>query len=169
MNQFVKVRVAKAQISQVLADLQHFLGGDHQLKLDMLEGETPFLDVIRMLLNENEDDEGIVAVLDTQIDERGLRMERAKSRIDKRKAAIMSLMDCAQETSVKLPEATLSLRTLKPRPKVADINELPDDYVRKIVTLSPDIAAINAAIEGGATIPGVVMSNGGTSLSVRRK
>ena len=169
MNRFAKVRVAKAQISQVLADLQHFLGEDHQLKLDMLEGETPFLDVIRMLLNENEDDEGIVAALDAQIDERGLRMERAKARIDKRKAAIMSLMDCAQETSVKLPEATLSLRTLKPRPKVADINELPDDYVIEQIVRKPNLEAINEAIQDGAEIPGVVMSNGGSSLSVRRK
>lgn len=169
MNAHLKIRIAKAQISGVLDDLQHFLGDDHQLKLDMLEGETPFLDVIRMLLNENEDDDGIIAALDTQIDERGLRIERAKARIEKRKGAIISLMDCARETSVKLPEATLSLRTLKPRPKVSDINELPDEYATEQVVRKADMEAISAAIEKGEAIPGVVMSNGGASLTVRRK
>lgn len=169
MNIHHKLRVTKAQISGVLDGLQHFLGDDHQLKLDMLEGETALLDVISLLLAENEDDEGIISALDTQIDERGLRIERAKARIDKRKTAIISLMDCAAETSLKLPEATLSLRTLKPRPKVSDAEQLLDDFVIETIVRKPDTEAIAAAIEGGATIPGVTMTNGGSSLTVRRK
>jgi hypothetical protein len=89
----------------------------------MLEGELDdnemlLFEVVSALLNENEDDEGNIAALDEQVDARALRIERAKGRIEARKKAIMSLMDSAGETTLKLPEATLSLRTLKARPKV---------------------------------------------------
>jgi hypothetical protein len=66
-----------------------------------------------------------------------------------------------------LPEATVSVRTLGPRPKVVDEDALPDTlckFVRK-----PDMKAIEDALERGESIPGVVMTNGGASLTVRRK
>ena len=50
-----------------------------------------------------------------------------------------------------------------------EIAELPAEFVRTITTLKADMEAIKEAIEHGATIPGVVMTNGGTSLTVRRK
>lgn len=168
----VALRVAKVDIQRVLASLElapGFDGEDHKLKLDMLEGETELLEVVRRLLNENEDDEGVIAALDAQVDSRAIRIERAKARIEARKRAIGSLMDCAQETSLKLPEAALSLCTLKPRPKVNDVDALPDEYVRIETVRKPDSEAIREAFERGETIPGVVVTNGGSSLTVRRK
>lgn len=167
----VKLKVAKVDIRRVIASLELCPGfdDDHQLKADMLEGETELLDVVRQLLNENEDDDGTIASLDEQVDARAIRIERAKARIEARKRAIMSLMDCAQETSLKLPEATLSLRTLKPRPKVTDPDLLPDDFVKIETVRKPDREAIDAAFERGQAIPGVTMTNGSASLSVRRK
>lgn len=169
MNAHREIRVAKAQIGQVLDDLRHFLDGDDSLKMDMLNGETPLFEVISGLLDDNESDDGLIEALETQIGIRQTRKERAKARIDRRKAAISSLMDCAQTTSIKLPEATLSLRVLKSRPKVVDVEQLPDAFVTISQVRKADNDAIAVAIEGGATIPGVVMTNGGSSLTVRRK
>lgn len=166
------IRIAKTDIQRVLSILALAPGfdpEDHELKADMLEGETSLHEVVSRLLAENEDDEGIIAAIDEQVTARGIRMERAEKRIEARKAAIASLMDCAQETSLKLPEATLSLRTLKGRPKIVSPDELPDQFVTEVVTLKADMEKIKAAIERGETIPGVVMTNGGTSLTVRRK
>jgi hypothetical protein len=163
------IKIAKRDIDRVLDDLNAFLGEDEQLKLDMLEGETGLFEIIRQLLNENEADEGIILALEEQIGSRQLRKERAKARIDRRKTAMSQLMDCAQTTKLGLPEATLSLRTLQPRPKVVDVDELPDAFVKISQVRKADNDAIAVAIEGGATIPGVVMTNGGSSLTVRRK
>jgi hypothetical protein len=163
------IKVAKRDIDRVLDDLNAFLGDDEQLKLDMLEGETDLFSIIRQLLNENEADEGIILALEEQIGSRQLRKDRAKARIDRRKTAMSQLMDCAQTTKLGLPEATLSLRTLQPRPKVVDVDELPDAFVKISQVRKADNDAIAVAIEGGATIPGVVMTNGGSSLTVRRK
>lgn len=169
MNQFVQIRVAKAQIGDVLEALAHHLDeGDEALKLDMLEGETVFQDVVSRLLAENEDDEGVIAALDAQIDVRAARKERMQSRIDARKKAISSLMDTAQITKLPLPEATLSLRTLAPKP-IITVDELPDEFVTVETVRKPNREAIKEAVESGETIPGVIMSNGGSSLTVRRK
>lgn len=170
MNTHVEIKLAKAQIGSVLEVLNHFLSGDDEaLKLDMLEGETSLNEIVSALLAANEDDEGIIAALDAQVDVRAARKERLGNRIDARKKAIASLMDCARITKLPLPEATISLRTLQPRPKIVAPDELPNAFIDEVVTLKANMEAIKAAIERGETIPGVVMTNGGTSLTVRRK
>lgn len=172
MNAHLKIRIAKTDIQRVLASLELAPGfdpDDTQLKADMLEAETSLHDVVSQLLAENEDDEGTIAALDAQVDARSIRIERAKARIEGRKKAIASLMDCAQETTLKLPEATISLRTLKSRPQISDPDALPDKYLKEVVTVKADMEAIKEAFERGETIPGVTVTNGGTSLSVRRK
>jgi hypothetical protein len=142
---------------------------DDRLKMNMIEGETDLFELVRKLLNENEEDEGIILALDEQIDRRALRIERAKQRIESRKKAISSLMDYARETTLRLPEATLSLRTLGPRPKVTDADALPDEFVTVQTVRKPNLEAIKIAFEDGLQVPGVVLSNGGSSLTVRRK
>lgn len=170
MNQHVEIKLAKAQIGNVLEALAHFLSDDDEaLKLDMLEGETSLNEIVSALLAANEDDEGTMANLDAQIDVRAARKERLGNRIEARKKAIGSLMDCARVTKLPLPEATLSLRTLQPRPKVVDVNELPIGFYADKVVRQANLEAIKDAVERGATIPGVVMTNGGSSLTVRRK
>lgn len=171
MNQHVEIKLAKAQIGNVLEALNHFLSDDDEaLKLDMLEGETSLNEIVSRLLADNEDDEGIIAALDAQIDIRAERKQRLQRRIEGRKTAIGSLMDCACITKLPLPEATLSLRTLQTRPKVVDVNLLPIGFYSDKVVRQADMDAIKEAIEAGHPIPsGVVMTNGGSSLTVRRK
>jgi len=164
------IKLAKGQISRVLDDLNLFLATDDEgLKLDMLEGETTMFEVVRRLLDDCEADDGLIAALKDQIAARQSRRERAETRIDRRKAAITSLMDAAFLTKLALPEATVSLRTLQPRPKITDLAALPDAFVVETIVRKPDNDAIAVAIEGGAEIPGVVMTNGSSSLTVRRK
>jgi len=163
------ITLARSQIEGVLDALNHFLHDDEQLRLDMLEGETDLFAVVRRLLNDNEEDEGVILALKSQVEDRKARKDRAEHRIEKRKAAIASLMECAQLAKLPLPEATLSLRTLQPRPKVTDLDALPDEFVTIQQVRKPDLETIAAALEPGVTIPGVTMTNGGVSLSVRRR
>jgi hypothetical protein len=171
MNTHVAVKVAKAEISRVLSILELCPGFDldEQLKLSMLEGETELNELVSSLLAENEDDEGMIAQIKAQIGVRKERIARLENRVEARRNAIISLMDSAQLTKLPLPEATISLRTLLPRPKIADADALPDKFVTQVVTLKADMKAIEEALERGETVPGVVMSNGGASLTVRRK
>jgi hypothetical protein len=171
MNQHVAIKLAKAEIGRVLSILALTPGlePDEQLKLSCLEGETELNEIVSALLAQNEDDEGDVAKVKEQINTRRERVTRLESRIEARRNAIVSLLDCAQLTKLPLPEATVSVRTLQPRPKVVDAAQLPSAFTIEEIVRKPDIEAIEAAMERGASIPGVVMTNGGASLSVRRK
>jgi hypothetical protein len=142
---------------------------DEQLKLSTLEDETELNEIVSALLAQNEDDEGMIEQIKIQIFDRKERIARFERRIESRKNAIISLMDTAQLTKLPLPEATVSLRTLQPRPKVVDPDALPSAFTIETIVRKPDTEAIAAAVERGASIPGVVLTNGGASLSVRRK
>ena len=169
MNHHVAVKTAKVDIRRALAILELCpdLELDEQLKLSTFEGETELNEIVSALLAENEDDEGMIEQVKAQIDVRRERIARFERRIETRKNAIVSLMDTALLTKLPLPEATVSVRTLRPSPKVADEGALPDDYCKFV--RKPDMAKIKTAFEGGIPIPGVVISNGGASLTVRRK
>lgn len=169
MNQYAAIKVAKPAIQRALAILELCPGLDldEQLKLSTLEGETELNEIVSALLAEIEDDESMIEGIKKQIEDRRERKTRLENRIEARKNAIVSLMDTATLTKLPLPEATVSIRTLQPRPKIVDEDAIPNAF--KVPVLKPDKEAIDAAIERGETIPGVVMTNGGASLSVRRK
>lgn len=172
MNTHVAIRVAKVDIRRALAILELCPGLDldEQLKLSTLEGETELNELASMLLAENEDDDGMIEQVKAQIEVRRERIARFEQRIEARKNAIVSLMDTAQITKLPLPEATVSLRTLMPRPKVTDADQLPDEFVTVETIRKPNNEAIKQAFEAGKPLPpGVVITNGSASLSVRRK
>ena len=166
---YVAVKLAKVDISRALSILELCPGLDldEQLKLSTLEGETELNEIVSALLAESEDDEGMIDAIKAQIDVRRERISRLENRVDARKKAIVSLMDCAQLTKLPLPEATVSVRTLRPSPKVANEDELPDDYCKFV--RKPDMEAIKQAYEDGLHVPGTVLSNGGASLTIRRR
>jgi hypothetical protein len=171
VNQLAAIRVAKCEISRVLSILALCPGleCDEQLKLSTLEGETELNEIVSALLAMNEDDEGMIEAIKAQIDTRKQRIGRLENRIEARRNAIVSLMDCAQLTKLPLSEATVTVRTLGVRPKVFDADSLPDGFVKIETVRKPDMDAIKAAFEAGQPVPGVTVTNGGASLTVRRK
>lgn len=171
MNHHVALKTAKIDIRRALAILELCpdLELDEQLKLSTLEGETELNELVSALLAESEDDEGMIEQIKIQIADRRERIARFERRIETRKNAIVSLMDTAHITKLPLPEATVSLRTLGCRPKVTDADQLPDDFVTIETVRKPNNDAIKAAFDRGEQIPGVTITNGGASLSIRRK
>lgn len=170
MNHYADIKTAKVDIGRALAILELCpdLDIDEQFKLSTLEGETELNEIVSLLLAENEDDEGDIAKVKEQIEVRRERIARFERRIDSRKSAIVSLMDTAMITKLPLPEATVTLRTLGARAKVVDEELLPDEFVKLI--RKADNKAIQAAFEAGKPLPpGVIVTNGGESLTVRRR
>ena len=96
--------------------------------------------------------------------ERKARYERQE---DAMRSLIISVMDRASLSKFVLPEATLSLRMVPPAPIVTDADLLTDDCVR--IERKPDMKAIKALMESNGALPGVAMSNGRQSLTIRTK
>ena len=163
----MRIDLTKMQVSAIAAMLRDELGDDERAYLDTLEGETDLHEISRKLLDEIEQDEGVQVVLAEQIAARNERKQRAAKRIEAHRTALMALMECAQVDKLPLPEATLSVRKVSPKPVVTDPEAVPDAFCK--ITKKPDMAAIKAAVEQGASLPGVSLDNGGSSITIRRK
>lgn len=164
----VALKIEKTKIAQVLDALRAAdCFDDEEMKLDMLEGETNVHELIKDLLNGAEEDETIAEAVKLQIETRDARVARLKQRVEARRGAIMGLLSAADLDKLSLPEATLSVRKLKPRPLIQDADALPDHLVK--IERKPDAKAIKEAFDKGDIVPGVVPSNGGVSLTIRRR
>lgn len=163
----MRIDLTRVQVEAVAAMLRDEMVDDEQLYLDTLEGETDLYELTRRLLNEIEEDKGREASLAEQINDRLARKARAAERVRARRNAITALLECAKLDKLSLPEATLSVRRVAPKPIVTDEAAVPEEYCK--VIRKPDMAAIKAGVESGAAVPGVTFDNGGTSLTIRTK
>lgn len=164
----IRPDLTQMQISAVMVHLRDILGEepDEQLILDSLEGETDAFELVRKLLDRIEREEGDVSALVQQISDRNERKARFEKRREGFRETIMAIMDCAGIDKLPLPEATLTVRKVAPKPIVTNPDALPDALCR--ITRKPDMAAIKAAVITDP-LPGVSFDNGGQSLTIRRK
>lgn len=160
----MRIDLTKLQVAAIVMHLRDQFEDDEQLLLDTLEGETDLFEVARKLLDGMEADEGDKAALSEQIEARQARKGRADTRIKARREALALLMEAARIDKLPLPEATVSLRRVAPKPIVTDAEALPDAFVTFV--RKPNLAAIKDA---ETLPPGCALDNGGTSITVRRK
>lgn len=163
----MRLDLTKIQVEAIAAMLRDELDDDERAYLDTLEGETDLYEWVRRLLERIEEDDGVTAALAEQVTDRQARKQRAADRIAAHREALMALLQSARLDKLVLPEATISVRDVPPKAIVTDEAAVPDDYCK--FTRKPDMAAIKAGVEAGATIPGVSFDNGGNSLTIRRK
>lgn len=135
----MSVFIDKGRLAQI-AEFVREQSDDEELMLDMLEGETDLFEIVRKLLNANEDDEGRKAALTEQMNVRKERRDRCDSRIAKRRDLIRELMEIAGIQKLPLPEATISRQKVKPKVVVKEADAVPHEFCK--VTYKPDMEKI---------------------------
>jgi hypothetical protein len=160
------VQSVRQQIERLLLDYPE-LSEDVQLLADMIEGETELHNLLTRLVRSSNDAGAYADAIKEQERALAARRGRFERREEMHRALILSLMQTANLPKVVLPEATLSITNVAPKPIVDDETQVPDELCR--FNRWPDMAAIKAAVKGGETVPGVHMSNGGTTLTIRVK
>ena len=138
--------------------------GDETLCHDMIEGETSLLEAIDAALAEMTDCEIIVEgckSAETAISSRRVKAETRKTRI---RGLIEQAMVISGLDTAKRPTATLTVKKVKPKPIVTDEAAIPAEFWRQPDPVL-DKTKINKVTE---PVSGITMSNGGTSLQIRR-
>lgn len=159
-----KLKVTLESINAIRAQVQAEHPEDTDLLADMMEGETDLHSWLAWANRKIEDSDGRINALKEQMSDRAARVKSEQKKQGSMKGVIMALMNAAGQDKVSLPEATISRRKVAPKAVVMDESALPDEYWR--VTRKPDLTAIKRA----ETLPdGVVMDNGGETISIRRK
>jgi hypothetical protein len=142
-------------------------GHDDDTIHDTAEGELSFHDAISRALAEIDECEVMGLGLSVKLGEFSARKARCESRAARLRGLIEQAMVVADLSAIKLPTATLTVKAVPPKAIVTDEAQLPARF-----WMSPppvlDKTAINDAVKAGEAIPGVSMTNGTTSLQIRR-
>lgn len=145
-------------------------GDDDDLLLDSIEGASDAMEAVSRLLrwmNERQASAQSLKALEAEYAARRKRFEEA---IKSARGAIARFMDETGLAKIERPEATLSMRQGSPTviyPADLDPETLPEQFRRW--TCDADKAAIKEAMLAGEEVPGLTLSNGETSLTVRVK
>ena len=138
---------------------------DEDLKEDMLLGSTDFYELVgKIHLNIMHNSALMHSLIDI-LDDINRRREVLRNRVDFQRALIKRLMEVADQRSIDLPTAKISLGKSPSKVIITDENVIPDEFVR--VKREPNKTAIKEALVGGKDVPGATLSNGGTSLTIR--
>lgn len=142
---------------------------DDETLFDTLDGETDLQEACLKVLRSAEEDkmliEGIKA-RKAELDERKARFDR---RIEAKRHAVTNIMDRAGIKKFEAPDMTVSVRAVAPSLVLPDTVDLPPEYVNQELVLKPNRNAIKDAISAGKEVPGVTLTNGGISITVRTK
>jgi Siphovirus Gp157 len=166
MNAHFAIEALKNDIDQALL-IYPELADDEQLRADFFEGQTNLDGVVSMLLDMSIEAKTMALAVKTRKQEIAERQARLERKEDACRNLIKTLLERAGINKLALTEANISLSNKAPSPIVTDESLLPDDCVK--IERKPSMTAIKAALEAKREVQGVVMSNGGTTLTIRTK
>ena len=178
----------------LLTGLRETIGDeDMALLADTLEGETNLFEAIDTALAEIDETEVLISGLkekETQFTSRRRAMEE---RLKRFRALIEQAMAVTDQTKLRRPAATLTLRTLPADVVVVQESEIPSEFFvpqpppppkldkaalrnalkarhaqMEAVAAIPDPEARQAALAPFPEIPGAILNNGSFSLQIRR-
>ena len=135
---------------------------------DTLEGETNLHELIGSVLESIDDDQIIVDGCAARIADLQSRKARVVARIDAKKAMIEQALIIAELKSIETVVATASLRRVPPSVVISEESDIPAEYW-KPQEPKLDKKALKAALDEKTIVPGCSLSNGGVTLSLRRK
>ena len=145
-----------------------FPDADDETLADTLEGLTNLTEMIGYVTRSYLDDHAMAKGLRSRIEEMQTRLRRLDHAAEAKRSTLATVMERAEIARLREPDFTLSLRSLPPALEVNDETQIPERFF----TPQPaklDRRALLERLKSGRTIPGVVLSEGGSSLTVRTK
>jgi len=136
-----------------------------------IESETNLLEVIAEALNKIDENDVLDAGLTSKINDFTDRRSAIRKQTDFLRTSIEQAMLIAEQETMRLPTATLTLRKVKPGTVIETEAEIPSRFWTPQETPAPKLnkKSLLEALEAGETIPGARLDNGSVSLTVRRK
>lgn len=157
----------EAQAAQALRVALATQTDDEDCIRDTIEGETDLEAGITNVLSLITEDEVLLSGLEAKIEQFGNRKAMIKRRMEACRAAIEQAMTIAGRDTIRLPDATLSVKRTPPKAIVTDEAAIPARFWKAQDPVL-DKAALNAAARVNEDVPGMSVTNGGISLTIRR-
>src|SRR4051812_28562941 len=142
---------------------------DDALKLDMLEGETDVLEVVKRLVRAALDAEAMAEAAKARQVDLAVRRTRFEARAESVRETAKAMLDALGGNRLQDPEFTVSLKMGPPKVIVTDEAALAEEFWRTTVSRTVDKPLVKAALDAGRPVQGAALSNGAQILSVRTK
>lgn len=142
-------------------------GDDAELAHDLVEGETDFFEAVERALSEIDECDIMAEGLAAHIKKLNDRLARVKKRAENVRGMIDQAFQMAEVQSHKFSTATISTKSIPPKLIVSDESEIPSRFFEPQPP-KLDKKALGDAVKSGEAVPGAVMSNGGTTIQIRR-
>lgn len=144
------------------------LAEDDEAWAATLESETELHELLTRIVRRIEDTKALIVGTKDRADELKGRKDRFERRVDALRDLLLKMMNAADQLSIELPEATLSVRAGQPKlVGDGDAAELPESLCK--ISREPDRTKIRDALKAGQTVPGFELSNSETTISIRVK
>ena len=165
--QAIRVDLVAREIRQVAEQLLALCGGDDRLYADMLSGETNIEGACSRILEMIEIEEGNAQALTDQMAKRKTRRDASEARIETLKAALQKIMGAGMVTTLRLPEATLSLRPVAAKLKIVDPEAVPEQFT--VTTAKPSLEKIKETYNVEGALPNwLSVEPARQTISIRR-
>jgi len=161
----------KEAAKTILAQLKEAGIDDEESFEIAIESETNLLEVISKALDKIDEDDVLDAGLTAKIEAFTERRTAIRKQKDFLRTSIEQAMLIAEQETMRLPTATLTLRKVKPGTVIETEADIPSRFWTPQETPAPKLnkKSLLEALEAGETIPGARLDNGSVSLTVRRK
>lgn len=142
------------------------LTDDTEALRDTIEGATSLHEAVRAVLVAIEDDQAMVDGITARVAELAARKARFAAHIETMRALIEQAMAVGEIKKIEADIATVSLKAVPPKAVVTDESAIPSSYFE---TLPPklEMSKLLAALKQGP-VEGAELSNGGTTIQIRR-
>jgi Siphovirus Gp157 len=141
---------------------------DDKTLQDTLEGLSSLPEVLAVVVRSYLDDLSLTAALGMRVANMQERLARFEARAEKKRALVTQVMERAQLKKLQEPDFTVSLRAVPPGLVVSDDAQIPADYW-KPQPPKLDKRGLLATLSAGENVPGAMLDNGGTTISVRTR
>lgn len=158
------IQAVKSHIAKLRSDFPE-LADDPALLADTIEGETDFAKIAGFLAGEVKMRNAEASGLKEFAAHVTARAQEKLNSVDRIRAALESLMECAGSDKIKTAHGSVYFTTRPASVVITDEAALPVGM--RITKTTPDKAAIYRALEDGVPVPGAALTNGGRSLTIR--
>jgi hypothetical protein len=153
---------------QILSDelKAHYGSIDDETLRDTLEGISELPEVIKEVVRSGLEDEAFANALKSRLEEMQARLDRFKSRSDKKRELVCWAMGRAGIERLQAEDFSVSLRHGAQRLEIIDEEKVPEEF---LVPLPPrlDRASLLSKLKQGDVIPGATLIYGQPHISVR--
>lgn len=159
---------AQADAARVLlATYADVLAGDEQAVADMVEGETDLRAAISIAVDRIAENDTLIAAIKDRADALAARRRRIETQSDTLRTAVCVAMEVATLKRLVLGEATITLKATPASALVTDEAAIPAKFW-KPQEPKLDKRAVLDALKAKEAVPGATLSNGGSTVQIRR-